>query len=83
MEYDDDEDSLDEDSEEEGGADAESNLTALELERKRRAKLLKKLEYQAHAPKRPEIVESLKLRPFFQEGLSEIFRTPGAGVIPA
>lgn len=72
--YEDEDDSLSEDSEDYENADSYDKLTVLEVERKRRARLLKKLEQQSRAPKRPEITETLKLRPYFQASLSEVLR---------
>lgn len=71
------EDSLSESSDSEHTEeDLYDKMTVLEAERKRRARLLKKLEQQAKMPLRPEISECLKLRPFFQQSLSQALRPP-------
>lgn len=50
------------------------NLTPVEFERRKREKLIKKLEMQARVPKKPVVKETLKLRPYFQVMLSDVLR---------
>ena len=68
---DDEESDLDDDLSDE---EADIGLSAVEQERRRRARLLRRLEQQAHAPVRPEVTELPKLREFFQLALSEVLR---------
>lgn len=72
-EVDDDDDESDLEDED-ADADTDSGLTAVEQEQRRRARLLQRLEQQAHAPVRPEITELPKLREFFHLELSNVLR---------